>query len=71
MFVDGNERPDQIAKATGLRTSHACPFSFGDLFPSIRFAIPAAWQTRWEGIMTITKMEIAARAVHPWPCTNV
>jgi len=65
--VEGNERADEVAKAASLRPPHACSLPFTDLFPSIRSAIQAAWEGRWERVSDRNKMEeITTRAVCPW-----
>lgn len=45
---------------------------YKDLYPSIRFAIHAVWQNKWEAIVATTKMrEITTKAIKPWTYAHV
>ena len=57
---------DKVAMTAPLRSDQACPLPYKDFFASIRSAVQAVWQKRWEDLVASNNMgEITTRAVRP------
>ena len=68
----GNERADRLAREAAIRAALPSPVPCTDVLPTIREAIIAIWQERWNvrGVTSIMG-EINRKASHPWNYTNV
>ena len=65
--VPGNERADVLAGDAATRLAPNSPVPFRDVFSTIRTAVLASWQGRWEALGPTTKMgEVTGTVVRPW-----
>ena len=70
--VPGNERADRLAKEAASRVAPIRPVPFRDTFPTIRLAIVASWQHRWDVSVATSKMGEITASVHlSWQYTHV
>ena len=70
--VYGNERADSLAREAAARPAPPSPVPFRDMFPSIRQAVAAAWQLRWNSHVATSKMgELTKYVVPPWNYSHV
>lgn len=64
--VRGNERADRLAREATKRAPPPSSAPFRDVFQSIRVAVVANWQRRWETGAATSKMgEVTTSASHP------
>lgn len=70
--VAGNERADELAREAAARAAVPCPVPFTDVVPSIRVAVLASWQERWDRFAMTSKMgELTKCVFHPWSYANI
>ena len=70
--VAGNERADRLAGEAASRAPSPGPVRFRDVFPSIRIAVTACWQQRWETTATTAKMgEITRTVTQEWDYSHI
>ena len=70
--VAGNERADRLAGEAASRAPSPGPVPFRDVFPSIRIAVTACWQQRWETTATTAKMgEITRTVTQEWDYSHI
>ena len=72
MGVPGNEKADRLAKEAASRVAPPRPVPFRDTFPTIRLAIEASWQHRWDVSVATSKMGEITKSVHlSWQYTHI
>lgn len=70
--VAGNERADRLAGEAASRAPSPGPVPFRDVFPSIRVAVAACWQRRWETTAATAKLgEITKTVTQEWDYTHI